>query len=130
MRLVGVGRLGRDAEVRYTPSGTAVADLSLAFNYGQKEDGKQPTQWVKAGLWGKRAEKLAEYLTKGTLLDVTLNNVHVRTYETKSGEQGAALEATVETLDFVPVPRRQEATYEEKHRVDDEPAQFDDDIPF
>src|SRR5512139_2415973 len=57
MKAQGLARIGKDAEVRYTPSGTAVANVSLAFTFGKKgDDGKRPTQWVDASLWGQRAD--------------------------------------------------------------------------
>ena len=66
MKANGLARIGKDAEVRFTPSGAAVANVSLAFTYGKKgDDGKRPTQWVDASLWGQRAESLAPYIKKG-----------------------------------------------------------------
>ena len=86
MKSFGLARIGRDAEIRHTPSGDAVCNLSLAFSYGQKgSDGNRPTQWVDASFWGKRAEALAQYLTKGSLIAVTLDDVHIETYEGKNG---------------------------------------------
>jgi single-strand DNA-binding protein len=85
--LFGLARLGRDAEVRFTQGGEPVASLSLAFNYGKKgADGKRPTQWVDGALWGKRAEALAPYLLKGTLLAVTVEDIHIEVYKTQQGE--------------------------------------------
>ena len=87
MKAFGVARIGRDVEVRFTAQGEAVASLSLAFSYGRKgQDGKQPTQWVDAALWGKRAEALAPYLAKGHQISVTLEDVHIETYAGKNGE--------------------------------------------
>lgn len=87
MKAFGLARIGCDAELRRTGSGDAVASLSLAFSYGRKgEDGKRPTQWIDASLWGKRAEALAPYLLKGGLVSVTLDEVHIETYEGRSGE--------------------------------------------
>jgi len=64
-----VGNLGRDAELRYTPGGTAVASISVATtetwndkNTGQK---KEQTEWHRVVIWGKQAESLEQYLTKG-----------------------------------------------------------------
>lgn len=86
MKSFGLARIGRDVEVRFTAGGDAVASLSLAFSYGRKgEDGKRPTQWVDAALWGKRAEALAPYLVKGGLVAVTLEEVHIETYQGKDG---------------------------------------------
>jgi single-strand DNA-binding protein len=101
MILTGVGRLGADAEVRYTAGGEPVATLSLAWNYGRKgEDGKRPSQWVRASLWGKRAESLAEFLVKGSSVWVALGDVHVREWEA-NGKSGVSLEGRVLELDFV-----------------------------
>lgn len=84
--LSGLARIGRDVEVR-TTSGDSVANVSLAFSYGKKgSDGKRPTQWVDGTLWGKRAEAISPYLLKGGLIAVTLNDVHIETYQGKSGE--------------------------------------------
>ena len=61
MQMIGLARLGRDAELRTTQSGEKVASLSLAFNWGMKgQDGNRPTQWVDGSLWGKRAEVLVD----------------------------------------------------------------------
>lgn len=101
MIAAGLFRLGRDAEVRFTQSGEPVAGLSLAFNYGRKDaDGKQPTQWIEASLWGKRAESVAQYLTKGTLIYATLEDPHVEVYDKRDGGQGAKLVARVSNIEF------------------------------
>jgi single-strand DNA-binding protein len=103
-QLIGLARLGKDAEVRYTPDGTAVSNLSLAFSYGKKgNDGKRPTQWVDASLWGDRAAALVEYLQKGITLYVVLDGVHIETYEGKNG-QGHKLVGNVQTLEFAGSP--------------------------
>lgn len=99
-KMIGLARLGRDAEVRHLQDGTAVANLALAFNYGKKVDGKQPTQWVDAALFGKRAESLAQYLTKGTAIVATLSDVHIETFEKKDGVQGFALRARMDDMEF------------------------------
>lgn len=102
MKTIGLARLGRDAEVRYTPGGDAVANLSLAVNYGQKDaDGNRPTQWIDASLWGKRAELLAQYLVKGSLHCFTLDDIHIETYQGANG-QGHKLVARVADIELGP----------------------------
>lgn len=92
MKAFGLARIGRDAEIRHTANGDAVASLSLAFTYGRKgEDGKRPTQWVDASIWGKRAEALAQYLTKGSLVVVTLEDVAIQTFRKADGTDGVKL---------------------------------------
>lgn len=82
-----LGRLGRDAEKRTTQSGDVVVSLAIAYNYGRKgNDGKRPSQWVDASFWGKRAESVAPYLTKGAQVAVTLDEVHIETYEGRNGQ--------------------------------------------
>lgn len=66
-----IGRVGQDAEIRYTQQGKAVADFSMAIDNGKKEDGsKRPPTWIKAVLWEKKAEALAQYILKGKLVAV------------------------------------------------------------
>lgn len=102
MKLVGLIRLGRDAEIRYTGSGTPVATLSGAWNYGQKDgEGKRPTQWADLSLWGERAEKLTEYLLKGKQLFVVADDVHIQTFERNNGGgTGFKLVGRVDSIEF------------------------------
>lgn len=102
MKLIGTGRLGRDVEVKKTQSGKSVGNLSLAWNYGRKDaTGRQPSQWVEASMWGEQVERLAQYLKKGTVVDVVLRDVHVETYEGKNGT-GTKLVGTVCDFAFTP----------------------------
>ncbi len=67
-KVILVGNLGRDAEVRFTPSGAAVANFSIATTdtWNDKSGQKQEkTEWHKVVLWGKVAESLKDYLVKG-----------------------------------------------------------------
>ncbi len=81
-QLVGVFRIGRDAEVRYTPGGDPVASLSLAYNHGKENT----VQWIDASLWGKRAEAMAPYLKKGGMIYAVIDGPHIETYQGKNGE--------------------------------------------
>lgn len=100
--LVGLFRIGRDAEIRYTASGDAVASLSLAYDYGVKKDAKGylPSQWIDAALWGKRAESLCQYLTKGTRVYAVIEDVHIETFEKRDGGQGHKLTGRVQNIRF------------------------------
>jgi single-strand DNA-binding protein len=67
-KVILVGNLGRDAEVRYTPGGAAVARFSIATTevWNDKSGQRQErTEWHNVDLWGKQAESLTEYLVKG-----------------------------------------------------------------
>jgi single-strand DNA-binding protein len=138
MKANGLARIGKDAEVRFTPGGTPVANVSLAFTYGKKgDDGKRPTQWVDASLWGQRAESLAPYIKKGGQIVAYLEDVSIQTYVKGDGTSATKMVARLVDLEFVssgeqassqpkPQPRPQAAPQSHGSGFDD----MDDDIPF
>ena len=115
MLMVGVARVGNEPVARYTPDGKAVMDISLAFDYGRKgSDGRRPTQWVNAAMWGDRVERLQPYLSKGSQVFVTLSEPHIETYEKKDGSgQGFSMRARVTELEFVGGRRDEAANTED-----------------
>lgn len=126
----GLFTIGKDCELRQT-SGDDVATLSLAYNYGRKQDGKQPTQWIRATLWGKRATALSSHLTKGKQIYASLTDVHVREYDGQNGK-GYSMEATISDLEFArgqPQQGQQAAPARQQQRA---ASGFDDsdDIPW
>lgn len=134
--------LGRDAELG-DARGTAVCNLSLAYQYGQKdrETGKKPTQWIDAALWGKRAEAMAPYLLKGTKLVVTVEDLHIDSYTDRDGVVKPKLKANIIAITFVPMPKQEGAAPAPAPRPAPAPAprpapsktgfdDMDDDIPF
>jgi single-strand DNA-binding protein len=142
-KMFGLARIGRDAEIRFTPGGEAVAGLSLAFTYRVK--GEKCTQWVDGALWGKRAEALAPYLLKGGLVAVTLDDVHIETFRKGDGSEGVKLAGRVSDVELAGGGDRQDAAPQrqaepqqrapEPKRQTPAPASsgfddMDDDIPF
>lgn len=91
------GYLGRNAEVKPGPSGDNVANFSLAVSTGTKE--KPSTLWVDCALWGKRADSLAQYLTKGTAVTVA-GDVNCRCWIGKDGQAGCSITCRVDKLTF------------------------------
>lgn len=87
MPMTDYGRIGRDAELRYTPgnNSTAVINLAVAVDYGRKDanTGKRPTQWVEVVIWGQQAESLAEYLVKGQGVHFTIGDVHIEEFQSQ-----------------------------------------------
>ena len=138
MQLIGLATLGRDAECR-TVGDNIVANLSLAFDYyDPKAERKRSTTWIDAALWGRQAEALEQYLTKGSKVCATVDDLHLETYQGKNGE-GTKLVGKVTSIKLAgsrqdggspqpapaprpvapaPAPRRAAA------------AMDDDDIPF
>ena len=99
--MIGIGRLGRDAELRYGNDGTAVTNLSVAWNYGKKDqDGKRPTQWAEFSLWGERAEKLSPHLVRGTTIFAIVSDVRIESFDRRDGGQGSKLVGRVDQIEF------------------------------
>ena len=88
-KVILVGNLGRDAELRYTPGGAAVATINMATTevwndkVGQRQE---KTEWHRVVLWGKQAESLTEYLTKGKQIYVE-GRLQTRQWDDKDGNK-------------------------------------------
>mgnify|MGYP003493891224 FL=1 len=134
--MTGLFTLGRDAETRSTGSGTTVVQLAAAYNYGRKgDDGKRPTQWLRLAMFGKQAESLAPYLTKGKQVSLIVRDLHVTTFQKQDGTTGNALEGVADFDDFArdgagqgakPAPRPAPPPPQAHSGFDD----MDDSIPF
>jgi single-strand DNA-binding protein len=88
-KVILVGNLGRDAELRYTPGGAAVATLNMATTeiWNDKQGQRQEkTEWHRVVLWGKSAESLTEYLTKGKQIYVE-GRLQTRQWDDKDGNK-------------------------------------------
>lgn len=97
-----VGNLTADPELRFTPSGVAVSDFTVAStnrvknkNSGEWEDGD--TTFIRCTVWEQYAENVAETLTKGMRV-VVLGKLRVRQYETREGNKGTSVECMVEEV--------------------------------
>ena len=126
--------LGRDAELRYTPAGKAVANLALAYSVGYGDSKR--TQWLDGSLWGDRAEKLAPHLTKGKQVLIYADDLEVETYTTKdSGEQRSKLKCRISQIEFTNTPGERDAgspslAQPSAHGQPGGFDGFDDTIPF
>lgn len=89
-RVILVGNLGKDAEVRYTPGGAAVSTLSLATTeaWTDKSSGQRQerTEWHRVVVWGKQAETLNDYLTKGRQIYVE-GRLQTRQWDDRDGNK-------------------------------------------
>lgn len=87
-RVILVGNLGADADIRYTKDGTAVSTLSLATSETWMKDGekKEKAEWHRVVVWGKTAESLSEYLTKGKQICVE-GKLQTRSWDDKDGNK-------------------------------------------
>ena len=100
-KVILVGNLGRDAELRYTPGGAAVATLNLATTevWNDKASGQkqEKTEWHRIVLWGKTAESLAEYLTKGKQIYVE-GRIQTREWTDKEGKPAKTTEIRADRI--------------------------------
>ncbi len=93
-----IGNLGKDAELRYLASGMAKLDWTLAVNYRRGETNE--TEWVNCVWFGERAEKLAQYLVKGTSLYVE-GRMNTRTWDDDGGKRHYRTEIVVNTVQLL-----------------------------
>lgn len=96
-RVVLIGRLTRDPELRYTPNGTAVATFSLAIN---RKFNREETDFIDVVAWRQSAEFCANYGSKGRLTMVE-GRLQVRTYETQEGQKRKVTEVVADELRFL-----------------------------
>ena len=97
-----LGNLGRDPEVRNTQSGRTVANFSVATtdSWGTGEDRQERTEWHQVVVWGKSAEACGQYLTKGRQVLVE-GRLQTRRYEDKDGVTRYATEIVAQQVQFM-----------------------------
>jgi single-strand DNA-binding protein len=104
-KVILMGNLTRDPELRYTPKGTAVADVGLAINRVFGTDGgerREETTFVDVTLWGRQAELAQQYLGKGRGVYIE-GRLQMDTWEDKaSGQKRSKLKVVAENLQFLP----------------------------
>lgn len=102
-KIILVGNLGRDPELRYTPQGKAVCSFSMATSANERDkDGnyQEVTTWFKCTTWEKTAEAAAKYLAKGKLAYVE-GVLKEQKYNDKDGKERTSLEVNVTSLQFI-----------------------------
>ncbi|WP_408955324.1 single-stranded DNA-binding protein [Natroniella sp. ANB-PHB2] len=121
-KIILIGRLTRDPELRYTPNGTAVSNFSLAVerNYKNK-NGERDVDFIDIVVWRKQAEHCANHLNKGRLVAVE-GRLQIRSYETDEGQRRRNAEVVANNVQFLDWPNR--------NNDRQEPAEEDIDVPF
>jgi len=97
-----VGRVGRDGDIKYLETGTAILNFSIAVNQGYGE--KKYTEWVKVAVFGKQAEQLSKLLSVGALVQVQAQSFKVEKWTTNKGEAGACLSVTANAVTILVFP--------------------------
>jgi single-strand DNA-binding protein len=100
-KVVLIGRLGADPELRYTPNGTAVCNFTLAVQRDYtNSQGEREVDWVDIVVWRKQAENCANHLEKGRLVAVD-GRIQVRYYETNEGQRRKVTEIVANNVTFL-----------------------------
>ncbi|NDD64899.1 MAG: single-stranded DNA-binding protein, partial [Acidobacteria bacterium] len=102
-KVIIVGYLGRDQEMRYTSQGTAVSNFSIATTERRKDrNGEQQdiTTWFRVSLWGKQAEAVAQYLTKGKMVYVE-GRLRTEEFTDRDGNKRFSLDVTATDLQLL-----------------------------
>ena len=136
-KLTLIGNLGRDPEMRYTPSGQAVTNLSLATNRTWTDASDQrikETTWFRVSVWGRQAEACNQYLRKGSKvlvegrLTVDPATGGPRIWTRQDGTAGASFEVTANLVQFLS-SREDDETYQQGDGFAGQVAE-EEDIPF
>jgi single-strand DNA-binding protein len=136
-RVVLVGRLTKDPDLRYTPNGVPVATFTLAVNRPFKTNGEQEADFINCVIWRKPAENVANFLQKGSLAGVD-GRIQTRNYEGQDGKRVYITEVQAESVQFLePKGEKKQQEEEPKTKVSEDPFQGngsitiqDDDLPF
>ena len=98
-KVVFVGHLTRDPELRYTANGTPVANFGLAVDRAIKREGQPSADFFRVSVWGKQAEHCANYLAKGRMVALD-GRIEINTY-TKDGQERTSVDVTANDVRFL-----------------------------
>ena len=134
-RWVGIGRLTKDPELRYTPNGTATASFTLAIDRPfTNQQGEREADFVSIVTWRKLAETCANYLKKGRLTAVE-GRIQVRHYDNDEGKRIYVTEIVADNVRFLESGRQQQNQQQSQNNDpfadDGKPIEIsDNDLPF
>lgn len=99
-RVVLVGRLTKDPELRYTPNGVASCRFTLAVNRAFKNEGEQQADFIQCVAWRKQAENLANFQRKGNLIGVE-GRIQTGSYEGQDGKRVYTTDVVTDSIQFL-----------------------------
>jgi len=134
-KVIILGRLGQDVELKYTPSGSAVANMSVATteSWNDKSSGEkqEKTEWHRVTVWGKLAELCNQYLSKGKQCYVE-GKIQTESWENDKGEKRYTTKIVANTVQFLGGDSGNKQ--EQEKQTDYQPTENEnfksDDIPF
>lgn len=99
-RVVLVGRLTKEPELRTTPSGAKVCQYTLAVNRTRKTEGQPDADFINCVTWNRQAETMAQYLDKGSLVGIE-GRIQTRNYDNQSGQKVYVTEIITDSVQFL-----------------------------
>jgi single-strand DNA-binding protein len=127
-----IGRLGKDPEMRFTPSGRAVTNFTMATSdywMDQNNERQEKTEWHRIVVWGKLAETCAKILSKGKLVYIE-GRLQTRAWDDRDGNKRYTTEIVANAMQILsPMDSSESKEYIDTGAVSQEPEGFDD-IPF
>ena len=123
---VGIGRLTRDPNVKYTQSGKAYASFTLAIARRKSADGNQQADFIQCVAWEKTAEVISQYTGKGRKIAVE-GRIQTRSYDAQDGNKRYVTEVVVQSMEFCDSKGGQQLSDAKEFGGTTVP---DDDIPF
>ena len=128
--VVLVGRMTRDAELRYTPSNQAVATFTLAVNRNFKnQDGEREADFINVVIWRQQAENLANWVKKGALIGVT-GRIQTRSYKNQQGQRVYVTEVVAESFQLLESRGQQSNSQDSSFGNSSSMDIQDEDLPF
>ncbi|HFU3863163.1 TPA: single-stranded DNA-binding protein [Streptococcus suis] len=128
--VVLVGRMTRDAELRYTPSNQAVATFTLAVNRNFKnQDGEREADFINVVIWRQQAENLANWVKKGALIGVT-GRIQTRSYDNQQGQRVYVTEVVAESFQLLESRGQQSNSQDSSFGNSSSMDIQDEDMPF
>jgi len=128
-KVILMGNLTKDPEIRYTPGGTAVTSFRMAINrrFKQGEEFKEDVCFVDIVVFGRQAENCSQYLNKGNGVIIE-GRLQERRWQTEDGQKRSKHEVVAQSVGFL--PKRQETTGEKVTPLPEEDVVVDNDVPF
>ena len=99
-KVILIGRLTRDPELRYTPQGTAVCQITVAVNRRGVQQGQQDADFINVSIWSAQAENVAKYMTKGRQMAIE-GRIQTRNYDDKDGKKVYVTEVIATGVQFL-----------------------------
>ena len=131
-KVILMGRLTRDPEMRHTNSGTPVTTFSIAIDNGYGDNKR--TDFINCVAWNKTAEFVTKYFTKGKMIVIADGRISTRSWETQDGKRAYATEVIANEVNFGETKSSQQTATQQPMQDDDDDFtpldEEDDDLPF